>query len=118
MGAKPYQQPRPGHYRLQEGVRFVSQDRGTLVVCEYPLRVVQLSPVAAQLLSFCTEERTCEQLAGEMSIPVRRVEAICDQLRWKGLLEAGLALPPSTWPCVSIVIPSYNRTKELERCVR
>jgi mycofactocin system glycosyltransferase len=74
--------------------------------------------VAAHLLSLCTEERTCEQLAGAMSITVRRVEALCDQLRWKGLLEAGLPLPPPTWPGVSIVIPSYNRAKELERCVR
>jgi mycofactocin system glycosyltransferase len=110
--------PRPGHYRLQRGVRIVSQDGSALVVCDYPLRVVQLNPVAAQLLSLCTEERTCEQLAGATSMPVKRVEAICDQLRWKGLLEAGLPLPPPTWPGVSIVIPSYNRAKELERCLR
>ena len=108
---------RPGHYRLQEGVRIVSQDGSALVVCDYPLRVVQLNPVAAQLLLLCIEERTCGQLAQATGMPVNRVETFCDQLCWKGLLEAGPPLPPPTWPCVSIVIPSYNRAKELERCL-
>jgi len=49
---------------------------------------------------------------------LKRVEVFCDQLRWKGLLEAGPLLPPPTWPCVSIVIPTYNRVKELGRCLR
>jgi len=52
-----------------------------------------------------------------MNMPVRRIETICDQLRWKGLLEAGPALPPPTWPNVSIVIPTYNRAREIERCL-
>ena len=108
---------RPGHYRLQEGVRIVSRDGRPLVVCDYPLRVVQLNPVAAQLLLLCIEERTCGQLAQATGMPVNRVETFCDQLCWKELLEAGPPLPPPTWPCVSIVIPSYNRAKELERCL-
>jgi len=112
-----HNKPRPGHYRLQEGVRIVSQDGSALVVCDYPLRVVQLNPVAAQLLLLCIEERTCGQLAQATGMPVNRVETFCDQLCWKGLLEAGPLLPPPTWPCVSIVIPSYNRAKELERCL-
>jgi len=48
---------------------------------------------------------------------LKRVETLCDQLRWKGFLEAGQISPPPTWPCVSIVIPTYNRTRELERCL-
>ncbi len=114
MGNKP----RPGHYRLSQGVRIVSQDGSALVVCDYPLRVVQINHVAAHLLLFCSEERTCEQLAHSTSIPVKLVEALCDQLHLKGLLEAGPPLPPPAWPCVSIIIPSYNRAKELERCLR
>src|SRR5207248_10817639 len=51
-------------------------------------------------------------------IPVKRVEVLCDQLHWKGLLEAGTTLPPSTWPCISIVNPTHKRAKELERCLR
>ena len=113
-----YEQPRPGHYRLQQGVRIVSQDGSTLAVCDYPLRVARFSPIVAQLLTLCSDERTCEQLAKATSMPVKRVETLCDQLHWRGLLEAGPSLPPPTWPCISIVIPSYNRAKELERCLR
>ena len=111
-------QPLPGHYCLSRGVRLVSQDESVVAVCDYPLRLVRLSAITAHLLSLCSEERTCEQLARATNMPVKRVEALCDQLRWKGLLEAGPALPPPVWPSVSIVIPSYNRAKELERCLR
>jgi mycofactocin glycosyltransferase len=112
------QQPHPGHYRLQQGVRIVWQDGSALAVCTYPLRVVRLNPIVAQLLKLCAEEHTCEQLAQAISMPVKRVEALCEQLHWKGLLEAGTTLPPPTWPRVSIVIPGHNRAKELERCLR
>jgi mycofactocin glycosyltransferase len=114
----PYRQPQPGHYRLPSSVRIIPQDESAVVVCDYPLRLVRLSPVTAHLLSLCTEERTCEYLARATNMSTRRVEMLCDQLRWKGLLEAGPALPPPTWPNISIVIPTYNRTRELERCLR
>jgi mycofactocin glycosyltransferase len=113
-----YPQPRPGHYRLPSGIRIVPQDETAVAVCDYPLRLVRLNTVTAHLLSLCAEEHTCEQLAQAINIPVRRVETLCDQLRWKGLLEAGSTLPPPTWPNISIVIPTYNRTRELERCLR
>jgi mycofactocin system glycosyltransferase len=112
-----YKQPRPGHYRLHQGVHLVSQVGSVLAVCDYPLRIVRLHLMAANLLALCSEEHTCEQLAQATNMPVKRVEALCDQLRWKGLLEAGPPLPPPTWPFVSIVIPSYNRAKELQRCL-
>lgn len=113
-----YQQPRPGHYRLSQGIHLVTQEGKRFAVCDYPLRIVGLSPMVAQLLTICSEERSCEQLARATNIPIKRIEALCDQLRWKGLLEAGPPLPPLTWPSVSIVIPTYNRAKELERCLR
>ena len=113
----PYRHPQPGHYRLSFGTRIVPQDESAVAVCDYPLRLVRLNTVAARLLSLCREERTCEQLAQAINMPLKRIETICDQLRWKGLLEVGLALPPPTWPYVSIVIPTYNRAKELERCL-
>ncbi len=114
----PYRQPRPGHYRLPSGIRIVPQDESAVAVCDYPLRLVRLNTVTAHLLSLCAEEHTCEQLAQAINMPVRRVETLCDQLRWKGLLEAGSTLPPSTWPNISIVVPAYNRARELERCLR
>jgi len=112
------QQPRPGHYRLQHGVRVVAQDGSAIAICDYPLRLVRLSVITARLLSLCSEERTCEQLAQAANLPVKRVEALCDQLRRKGLLEAGPPLPPPTWPGISIVILVHNRAKELGRCLR
>jgi mycofactocin glycosyltransferase len=113
-----YQEPRSGHYRLPQGVHIVSQDGSTLAICDYPLRIVRLNPISANVLTHCIEEQTCEQLAQATNMPLKRIEALCDQLRWKGLLEAGSPLSPLTWPSVSIVIPTYNRAKELERCLR
>ena len=113
-----YQEPRPGHYRLSHGVRIASQDGSSLAICDYPLRIMRLNPIIANVLTLCIEEQTCEQLSQATDIPFKRIEALCHQLHWKGLLEAGPPLPPLTWPSVSIIIPSYNRAKELERCLR
>src|SRR5262249_14370299 len=110
-----YRPPRPGHYRLLSGVRIRPHEGSSVAISDYPLRIVRLSDMAARLLSLCVQEHTCEELARITRLSVKRVEALCDQLRWKGLLEAGPVLPPPRWPYVSIVIPSYNRAKELER---
>jgi mycofactocin system glycosyltransferase len=115
--SREYRQPRPGHYRLPESVRLVSQNGSAVAICDYPLRLTRFNPIVARLLSLCSEECTCAQLAKATNMPVKRVEALCDQLHWKGLLEAGPVLPPPVWPHVSIVIPTYNRAKELERCL-
>ncbi len=108
-----------GCYRLAANVRLTQTENGEMVaLCDYPLRVVPLNPPLARLLSFCTEERSCEELATLLSMPLKRVEALCDSLRWKSLLEAGPVAQPKKWPTLSIVIPSYNRANELERCLR
>src|SRR5260370_31871653 len=101
-----YYQPLPGYYRLSRGVRLVSQDESVVAVCDYPLRLVRLSATIAHLLSLCSEERTCEQLARATNMPVKRVEALCDQLRWKGLLEAATrADPPPYAPALFLFPP-------------
>jgi mycofactocin system glycosyltransferase len=107
-----------GCYRLASGVSLrQTKSDGMVAVCNYPLHVVPLNPVLARLLLLCTEEHTCEQLAVLMHMPLKHIEVLCDQLRWKSLLEAGPVEPLTVWPEVSIVIPSYNRAKELERCL-
>ena len=112
------QMPNVGCYRLASNIKLTQTENGGIVaLCDYPLRVIPLNPSLARLLSLCTEERTCEQLATLMHQPLKRIEALCDQLRWKSLLEAGPIVPPTTWPAISIVIPSYNRAKKLERCL-
>jgi len=108
-----------GCYRLAAGVRINQTEKGGMIAtCDYPLRVVPLNPTVARLLSLCVEERTCEQLAMLMHAPLKRIEALCDQLRWKSLLDAGPVAAPVTWPAVTIIIPGYNRANELERCLR
>lgn len=112
------QQLSPGTYRLVKGVRLVRQGDSAYAICNYPVRVVHLTPAIAALLSLCKQEQTCEQLAHHLAMPVKRVEMLCDQLRWKMLLEAGPLPPLAIWPPVSIIIPTYNRACELERCLR
>src|SRR5579884_822004 len=102
-----------GHYRLTPGVHFVNE----YAICDYPLRALKPGPTTLRLLQHCTEAHTCEELAKLSGIPVKRVEMLCDQLRWKGILEAGAYRPLTTWPGVSIVIPTYNRAELLERCL-
>ena len=114
MRQKPYSQPTPGHYRLAQNIRIV----GELAICDYPLRAMKLSTTALRLLHLCAEQHTCEELAHHIDLPVKRIETLCEQLRWKGLLEAGPARPPAAWPQVSIIIPSHNRAYQLERCLR
>ena len=108
-----------GCYRLAANVCLTQTETGRRVaLCDYPLRVVPLHPIQARLLTLCTSERSCEELATLLAIPLKRVEALCDALRWKSLLEAGPVAFPTTWPSLSIIIPSYNRANELARCLR
>ncbi len=109
-----YMPPQAGCYRRARGLRLVDGR----VICDYPLRIVRPGATALGLLELCGSERTSEELAESLHIPIARVEKLCEQLRWKGLLEAGPALPPATWPGVSVIIPSYNRASQLERCLR
>ena len=109
---------RADSYRLTPGVRVVMQNDGWLALCAYPLRVIRLSDTNARLLQLCQEQRSAAELAALLRLPIRRARALCEQLRWKGLLEAGPIAPPAIWPAVSIIIPAYNRAAQLERCLR
>ena len=91
---------------------------GGLAICDYPLRAVRLNTTAARLLQRCSEQCTCQELAEYLRLPLKRVQALCEQLRWKGLLEAGPTPPPASWPSVSIIIPSHNRAGQLQACLR
>jgi mycofactocin system glycosyltransferase len=110
--------PDPDHYRLTRGTQVVMKGERVFAISDYPLRIIRISRTAAQLLRCCEEQRTCSELAEEMKLPLKRVHTLCEQMRWKGLLEAGPLLPPVNWPDVSIIIPSYNRARELRRCLQ
>ena len=109
----PYRRPQAGCYRIGRGVHI----QGDMVICDYPLRILRPGHIALRLLASCSEERTCADLAALLKMPVKRVERLCEQLYWKGLLAGGSAMSPERWPGVSIVIPTYNRAKQLERCL-
>jgi len=107
-------QPTPGHYRRAGNICLV----GETAICSYPLRAVRLHTTAMRLLLLCEKESTCEELAQQTNLPIGRIKSLCEQLRWKGLLEAGPPLPPAIWPGISIIIPTRNRKGQLERCMR
>ena len=109
----PYQRPQPGCYRLARNVHI----HGETLICDYPLRVLRPGPTTLRLLASCSEERTCSELAALLKLPLKRVEAICEQLYWKGLLDAGPTIMPETWPGISTIIPTHNRARQLERCL-
>ena len=109
-----YAPPGVGCYRRARGLHLA----GSYVICDYPLRIVRPGTTALRLLELCDGDHSAEELAMISQLPIGQVKKLCEQLRWKGLLEAGLALPPETWPGVSIILPSYNRGTELERCLR
>lgn len=109
----PYRSPRTGYYRIGRGVQI----RGDTVICDYPLRILRPGQAALRLMALCSEERTCADLAALLKMPLKRVKRLCGQLYWKGLLDAGPAIAPEAWPGVSIVIPTYNRARQLERCL-
>ncbi|MGH2496685.1 MAG: mycofactocin biosynthesis glycosyltransferase MftF [Ktedonobacteraceae bacterium] len=109
----PYQQPQPGCYRLARSVHI----HGETLICDYPLRVLRPGPTMLRLIASCSEERTCAELAALLKLPLKRVETLCEQLYWKGLLDVGPSVAPETWPGVSIIIPTYNRARQLERCL-
>src|SRR5690242_8789675 len=106
----PYRRPQAGCYRVGRGVHI----RGDTLVCDYPLRVLRPGHTALRLMALCSEERTCADLAALLKMPVKRVERLCEQLYWKGLLDAGPPLVPERWSGISIVIPTYNRARQLE----
>jgi len=108
-----YRQPQPGCYRLARGVHL----RDETLICDYPLRVIRPGATALRLLAYCDQERTGAELAALLGLSFKQVERLCERLYWKGLLAAGPHLPPETWPGVSIVIPSRNRARQLERCL-
>ena len=113
-----YRQPDPNYFRLTRGIQVTMGEEGGLAICDYPLRAVRLNTAAARLLQRCSEQCTCQELAEYLRLPLKRVQALCEQLRWKGLLEAGPTPPPASWPSVSIIIPSLNRAGQLQVCLR
>src|SRR5579863_226542 len=114
----PYHPPEHDCYRLTRRIRIVKHEAGALAISRYPLRVVKLTPLAARALQYCASEHSSEELAQALALSPQKAQALCQQLWRKDLLEAGPALPPTLWPHVSIIIPSYNRAIQLERCLR
>ncbi len=114
----PYHPPAHNCYRLSRGIRIVQHETGTIAISSYPLRVVKLTQLARQALHYLTNEHSSEELSQALALSPQKAQALCQQLWRKDLLEAGPAAPPTAWPHVSIIIPSYNRAAQLERCLR
>ncbi|WP_376796096.1 mycofactocin biosynthesis glycosyltransferase MftF [Thermogemmatispora sp.] len=121
MRARSSQYPSPGCYRLAPGLRLLegagNQPEG-VVIATYPLRVLRPGQHAWQLLNLCRQERSVAELVRLTGLPSRRVVALCQHLSTRGLLEAGPPLPPPSWPNVSVIVPTRNRARQLERCLQ
>jgi mycofactocin system glycosyltransferase len=122
----PKQTPQAGCYRLAHGVRLVrnqdAEKQGTgegnvFAITDYPLRSVRLNAASARLLALCATEQHSAQLARMLHLPLARVEALCESLYQKNLLERGPLPPLAEWPAVSIVVPVHNRANGLVRCL-
>src|SRR5258707_14451291 len=73
---RAYRQSASNCCRLTAGVHVTLRETDGLAICDYPLRAMRLSTHAARLLQQCREERTCEQLASSLHLPIKRVEAL------------------------------------------
>jgi mycofactocin system glycosyltransferase len=121
MSPQSYSYPSPGCYRLAPGLCLLERAAGRpggLVIASYPLRVLRLGQQAWQLLNLCRQERSSEELVRLSGLAPKRVAMLCQQLSAKGLLEAGPPLPPRSWPGVSVIVPTCNRVRQLERCLQ
>lgn len=114
---QPYFPPAENCYRTMRGLRIVRREAEAFAICAYPLRVVRLTPLAANVLRLCEREQTSDAIAVAIGITHNKARALCEQLAARDLLEVGPAAPPATWPDVSIIIPSHSRSAELERCL-
>lgn len=103
-----------GRFTLKRGIRLIQSPEGGVVLQSNPLRALKINPSAFDILKKC---RTGLRVGrpGNGSCRASAVPFL-DTLCQGGLLEWTPSQPRSL-PRVSIVIPVYNRPKEIETCL-
>jgi mycofactocin system glycosyltransferase len=103
-----------GRFTLNRGIRLIQTPGGGVILQSDPLRAIRINPSAFAILKKC---RTGLQVDGHQHRNCQPgTMFFLDTLCQGGILD-WTPSPPRNLPLVSIVIPVYNRPKEIETCL-
>lgn len=106
-----------GRFILKPGLRLIAGEGGGILLQPTPLRLLRLNTAAFALLQRCQTESFLENndtLTSDRSAAA--TFAFLDSLWQAGLMQWQPA-PDAEAPLVSIVIPVYNRAREIGDCL-
>jgi mycofactocin system glycosyltransferase len=107
-------QPPGGCFQLKKGTKLIRSPKGGVILQSNPLRVLKLNQAGFDLLEKCRSGFQPGQQEDRYDFPAET--SFLDALHFGGLLD-WTPPPARTWPLVSIVIPVYNRPREIEECL-
>ncbi len=106
--------PSRGSFRLRRGIRLIRAPEGGVILQPAPLRALKINRSAFDILDKCRNGFQVDQHGNFSTRPA--AVTFLDTLHQGGLLD-WTPSQPRTLPAVSIVIPVYNRPKEIEACL-
>jgi mycofactocin system glycosyltransferase len=103
-----------GRYRLRDGIRLISGEKGCLILQSAPLRAIRVNAAAMRVLKRCRTVFSLDEATDDSYGKAAR--SLCDTLYEAGVLDWE---PPGGIfePLVSIVVPVYNRAHEIGPCL-
>ena len=103
-----------GRFTLKRGIRLIPTPEGGVILQSEPLRALNINQSAVGILEKCRTGLQIKrhQNTGSQPGTMRFLDTLCQG----GLLD-WTPSKPRNLPLVSIVIPVYNRPKELETCL-
>jgi mycofactocin system glycosyltransferase len=106
-------------YRLRRQVRYLKHEGTSMLVLNYPLKLMKLHAVWAPVLermrgSFISLNGIVSQLASRSP---DRVASFLDGLVRKGFLERKGYLQLPEYPPVTVIIPVRNRPQDIQTCL-
>jgi mycofactocin system glycosyltransferase len=109
----------PLEYRLREAVRLESgDDEAWRVICQEPLVVLTVNAAAARLLKRTRYGAGVSDIASGLGLSEERIFKLCEYFRGRGVLEVSrVAVDPPFVPSVSVVIPTLDRSDDLDECL-
>ncbi len=113
----------PLRYRLRDSVRIEPGGDGSWrVVCESPLGVLTVNQAAVRLLDRTRAGASVAELAEIFGTGEELIFTLCERLRSRGMLEVERAAAGSDQvtqapPRVSVIVPTRDRTADLDECL-
>jgi len=107
-------------FSFPEGVRLVKKDAEYLLVCDHPIRLLQINRPLFELLQGLTAGVSlCRLTAGLPPSGRKKTEGLILSLVAGGFLDLHSTgfLPEENYPSVSVVIPVRNRPEEIRDCL-